>query len=376
MTPKAWLFLALGLFVVYYAITWWRGVSTGESATKNPPAGAILINAIIGAVFGWVCGGGVQLNNNQLTFAAPFATSDLGANVTMATAVIALAFLGVAVAFIHTRGGTGWPSPLELFIGFITNFFDTLGIGSFATTTTIFRSWRMVRDERIPGTLNVGHTLPSITQAFIYTRIVPVDSLTLVAMILSAILGAWLGAGVVASWPRRKIQIGMGVALLGAASLMLLTQLKLVPGGGDALALTGAKLGAAVGVNFVLGALMTLGIGLYAPCMILIALLGMNPTAAFPIMMGSCAFLMPVASIRFIRKGSFHLGVSWGLLLGGIPAVLIAAFIVKSLPLVAVRWLVIVVVVYTAIALLRAARAHAAARPVGARLSAMGPEAE
>ena len=244
--------------------------------------------------------------------------------------------------------------------GFITNFFDTLGIGSFASTTSIFRFWNMVPDERIPGTLNVGHTLPAIVQAFIFTRIVPVESRTLILMIAAAIAGAWLGAGVVASWPRRNIQLGMGLALAGAAALMLLSLFHLTPGGGDALALTGGRLALAVGVNFVLGALMTLGIGLYAPCMILISALGMNPVAAFPIMMGSCAFLMPVASIRFIRFRSFDPRAAVGLLIGGLPAVLIAAFLVKSLPLTAVRWLVVVVVIYTSVTLLRAAAASAA----------------
>jgi hypothetical protein len=161
----------------------------------------------------------------------------------------------------------------------------------------------------------------------------------------------------------------MGGALLGAATLMMLGALQLVPAGGEALALGGTKLAVAVTVNFLLGSLMTLGIGLYAPCMILVSLLGMNPTAAFPIMMGSCAFLMPAASVRFVRARSFHPGVSLGLLVGGLPAVLIAAFIVKSLPLAAVRWLVVAVVVYTAVNLLRAAlreRAAAAAAPVAA----------
>jgi uncharacterized membrane protein YfcA len=148
-----------------------------------------------------------------------------------------------------------------------------------------------------------------------------------------------------------------------------MTALKLVPGGGDALALSGPRFAIGLAVNFLLGALMTLGIGLYGPCMILVSLLGMNPTAAFPIMMGSCAFLMPIASARFIRERRADLRASLGLLLGGIPAVLIAAFIVKSLSLTAVRWLVVIVVVYTAIALLRAARAEARSDASAAGLS-------
>ena len=101
---------------------------------------------------------------------------------------------------------------------------------------------------------------------------------------------------------------------------------------------------------------MTLGIGLYAPCLIMISLLGMDPKAAFPIMMGSCAFLMPVASIRFIREHAYDIRPSIGLAIAGIPAVLIAAYIVRSLPLTAVRWLVMIVVLYTAATMLATAR--------------------
>jgi uncharacterized membrane protein YfcA len=248
-----------------------------------------------------------------------------------------------------------FPTLGEIGIGALTNFFDTLGIGSFATTTALFRFLRLVPDRIIPGTLNSGHTLPTVVQAFIYTTMVKVDVLTLFSFIIAAVLGAWLGAGIVASWPKRRVQIGMGVALLGAATLMLMTQLNLFPGGGDALGVRGIKLLIGVSVNFLLGALMSLGIGLYAPCMILVSLLGMNPTAAFPIMMGSCAFLMPVGSLRFIRERCYSLHAALGLAIGGIPGVLLAAYILTSLPIYAVRWLVIVVVVYTAVTMLRSA---------------------
>jgi uncharacterized membrane protein YfcA len=171
-------------------------------------------------------------------------------------------------------------------------------------------------------------------------------------------LGAWLGAGVVASWPRRKVQIGMGSALLGFAVIMIIRnpQVGIMPAGGDALALTGTRLAIGLVGNFVLGALMTIGIGLYAPCMILIFMLGMRPTVAFPIMMGSCAFLMPIASIRFIRAKSYEPRAIIGMLVAGIPAVFIAALIVKSLDLNTVQWLVVAVVAYTGVSMLRSAR--------------------
>jgi uncharacterized membrane protein YfcA len=268
-----------------------------------------------------------------------------------------LLFVGLGLVLVFyaatiLRGGLVAPTALQTAIGFVTAFFDTLGIGSFATTTAAYKLRNLVPVKLIPGTLNVGHTLPTIAQAFIFTKLVPVESKTLVLMIAAAVLGSWIGAGVVVHWPRRKIQIGMALALLGAAVLMLMTALNLFPAGGDTLGLSGARLAVALGGNFVLGALMMLGIGLYAPCMILIYLLGMNPLAAFPIMMGSCAFLMPVSSAKFVGTGTYHRQAALGLALGGLPAAIIAGLWVPSMSLDYVRWLVVVVVVYTAIHML------------------------
>ncbi len=248
-----------------------------------------------------------------------------------------------------------FPTPLSLGVGGITNFFDTLGIGSFATTTSMFRAFRMVPDRIIPGTLNAGHTLPTVTQAFFYISVIPVDVVTLISMIAAAVAGAWLGAGIVAGWSKRKVQIGMGAALLAAAIFFTMRNLGLFPAGSTEIGVTGVKLVIAVAGNFLLGALMSLGIGLYAPCMILVSLLGMSETTAFPIMMGSCAFLMPVGSLKFIKERAYSLRVALGLALGGIPGVIVAATIVKNLNLKTVRWLVIVVVLYTALTMLYAA---------------------
>jgi len=273
---------------------------------------------------------------------------------------VGLIFAAVFVAGLRRRaseesGDRIRPSGVELAAGFITVFFDTLGIGSFATTTAIFRAMRLVPDELIPGTLNVGHTIESVLSAFVFINLVPVAPVTLISMVVASALGAWFGSGVVAQLPRQRIRYGMGVALTVAATLMLMSQLRLLPSGGEAMGLQGGWLIFAVACNFVLGSLMTLGIGLYAPCMIVVCLLGMNPKAAFPIMMGSCAGLMPMAAVRFVRADRYSPSASAGLTLGGIPALFIAAYLVKSLPLDAIRWLVIVVVFYTAATLIRAA---------------------
>jgi uncharacterized membrane protein YfcA len=252
----------------------------------------------------------------------------------------------------------GFPSLVETATGFVTDFFDTLGVGSFAPTTSIFRLLRVVPDELIPGTLLVGHTAATLAQAFIYITIIEVDMTSLVLLIAAAILGAWLGASTVSRWPRRRIRAGMGVALLAAAGLLLATALGLVPAGGATVGLRGMRLAVGLAGNFVLGALMTIGIGAYAPSLILFGLLGMNLASVFPIMMGSCAFLMPVGGMRFLRRGRYAPRAALGLALGGVPGVLLAAFLVRSMSIELVRWLVIVVVVYTAVTLLRSARAE------------------
>lgn len=282
-------------------------------------------------------------------------TDTLALSATFAT--LAAFTLSYATVWARSLLKTRLPRPAlpSVLTGFVTNFFDTLGIGSFATTTSIFKFTRMVPDELIPGTLNAGHTIPTILQAFIYIAAIEIDLTTLLLMIGGAVAGSWFGAGRVADLPKRKVQIGVGGALLFAFFVLLLRQFDLFPAGGDALGLTGAKLAAAVAFNTLFAAISTLGIGFYAPCMTVVGLLGMNPIAAFPIMMGSSAFLMPVASARFVLRHAYSPAVALGLTFGGLAGVPLAAFVVKSLPLTAVRWLVMLVILYAAIRMLRSA---------------------
>lgn len=239
-------------------------------------------------------------------------------------------------------------------IGFVVNFFDVLGIGAFAPQTALLKFTKQTEDRLLPGTMNVANTIPVLIQALIFITVIKVEPVTLVLMLASAAAGAIMGVGVVAKLPEKTLRLVMGCALLVTASFMLARNMEWIQGGGAAIGLQGGKLILAVVANFVLGALMTVGIGLYAPCMALVFALGMSPQVAFPIMMGSCAFLMPPASIRFIREGAYNRKAAVGMAIPSIFAVLIAAFIVKSLPMVALRWVVIVVILYTAGVMLRA----------------------
>jgi uncharacterized membrane protein YfcA len=270
--------------------------------------------------------------------------------------VFGVAFIGQWVQQVrHDARPVDRPTPGQTAIGFGTNFFDTLGIGSFAPTTALYKLFRVIPDEEIPGTLNVGHTPPVLLQVPIFFTIVAIDHFMLASWIGAAVLGAWLGAGVVARLPRRKIQLGMGIALFAAAVFFSIGLLGLYPVGGEARGVGGMALVVACTFSFVFGSLMTIGVGIYAPTMIVVTLLGMHPETAFPLMMGAAGFLMPVSSIRFLQARRYNLRAALGLAIGGLPAVLVAAFVVKSMDLALMRTLVVFVVLYTSLAMLRSA---------------------
>ena len=281
----------------------------------------------------------------------------------MTTAIwITLIILSIFFIYVLTKDVIKHQKVLEnvsviktALIGFVVNFFDVLGIGAFAPQTALLKFTKQTEDRVLPGTLNVSNTIPVLIQALIFIQIVEVESITLISMLLSATAGAILGAGIVAKLPVRKIQLTMGFALLVTSFFMLSGQMSWIQAGGEAIGLTGLKLALAIGANFILGAFMTVGIGLYAPCMALVYALGMSPLVAFPIMMGSCAFLMPPASAKFIKEGAYNRKASISMAIPGIIAVLIAALLVKSLPLNTLRWVVIVVIIYTSLVMFKSA---------------------
>lgn len=236
-------------------------------------------------------------------------------------------------------------------LGMITNFLDALGIGSFAIQTAVLKFTKTIDERILPGTLNVANTMPTTVQALIFIQAVEVDVLTLVALITASIIGSYLGAGVMAKLPKKQVKIIMGIALVIIAFLLFAGQMGWIAGlgTGTATALTGTKLIIGIVVFVILGALMSAGVGLYAPAMATVYLLGMSPLVAFPIMMGACAFLMPVGSYKFIKEEAYAPKLSLFIAFGGIIGVIFATSVVTSLPLDAVKWLVIIVVTITGI---------------------------
>ena len=240
-----------------------------------------------------------------------------------------------------------WASLLG--IGFITNFFDTLGIGSFAQQTALFKFFKLVNDRLIPGTMNVGNTIPTVLQAFIFMNVFRVEPLTLASISLAAPVGAVLGAGYVAKMSKRLIQIGLGSGLFLVALFIIAGFTGLVPSGGTALGISGVKLIAITIMSFIFGALQSIGIGFYAPCMAMVYAMGLHPSTAFPIMMTATGLLMAAGGARFIKEKAYNREAALSATIAGIAGVFLAAFVVKSMSLSLLKIVVLVVVVYTSV---------------------------
>ena len=250
--------------------------------------------------------------------------------------------------------GKQWASGFS--VGIVANFLDTLGCGSFAPSTFMYKLFNQIDDIDIPGTLNVGDTFPVIFEAFIFTASVDVDPMFLLIMYVCAAVGSFGFATIVTKWPRNKIRWALGV-MIPLAIIMLCKNTGWGPFGivGTATTLTGWKLFVAAALNILWGALMDIGFGLYAPCMATCLLLGVDATAAFPVFMGSCACLMPACSIEFIKSHRYDVAHTIGNALGGCVGVFLAWKVVTSLPMFWLINLVCVVLLWTSYTLISAA---------------------
>lgn len=248
------------------------------------------------------------------------------------------------------------PNVEAMGLGAVVCFFDTLGIGSFAPTAAWFKFRKMVPDRLIPPTMLVGLTPPVMVESVIFLLKlgVKVDPVLLFGSAVAVLLGGLLGAPIVARARVWIVQLTVAVGLLLAAVAYAMTNLDLMPGGGTAAGLPPILTIVAIAASFGFGVLLNFGVGNYAPTLVFLSLLGMDPRLCFPVMAGGAALMGAGAGARHIQIGQIDLKVVLGLAIGGIPGVLVAAYIVITLPLVILRWLVIVVVLYTAAVMFRA----------------------
>ena len=269
--------------------------------------------------------------------------------------LVSLLFIGLLTR--SALAGRVKPSLEGFGVGAVTNFFDTLGIGSFAPTMAWFKFRKLVPDRIIPQTMLVGHSLPTIAQAGIYLVLlgVMVDPVLLVGCMIALLMGGLLGVPLVAKAKVWVIQLIVAAALLIAAILYAMTNLHLMPGGGTASSLPLSLTVIAIAANFIFGILLNFGIGHYAPSLVMLGLMGLDPRLSFPIMAGGGALVIAGAGSRHVWIGHIDLRIALGMALGGVPAVLLAAFIVKEMPLEILRWLVAVVVLYASAVMFRAA---------------------
>lgn len=272
-------------------------------------------------------------------------------------AIVLLLIILLAIAIIiharHDQNSKDIKSNLVgLGIGLVTDFGDTLGIGNFETTTPLFRATNFIDDDRkLPGTLNAIQAIPTMSESFFFVTAIPVELTTLIPMVIASVIGAYLGSVIVSKWEKYFIQRFMAITLALTSLLMLANKLgwiKLLAVGNNASGLHGWPLVIAIIGNFILGILMSAGVGLYAPCMVMVYLLGMKPIAAFPIMMLSCALLMPAASFNFIKQERVSYRGVYGFIVGGIIGVYIAATFVKNLSMELLTWLIVLVCFWTA----------------------------
>jgi len=251
------------------------------------------------------------------------------------------------------------PNAEALALGTVVNFFDTLGIGSFAPTAAWFKFRRMVPDRLIPPTMVVGLTPPVMVESIIFLILlgVYVDPVLLLSCAIATMLGGLVGAPLVARARAWVVQLTVAAGLVLAAAAYAMTNLHLFPGGGTATGLPLAQTMVAAAASFGFGILANFGVGNYAPTLVMLSLMGMDPRLCFPIMATGGSLMGAGASVRHFKIGEVDLRIVLGLTLGGIPAVIVAAFIVKEMPLEMLRWLVLVVVLYAAIVMFKAALA-------------------
>jgi uncharacterized membrane protein YfcA len=231
-------------------------------------------------------------------------------------------------------------------------FFSSFGISDFAVSTILYRKMKWLTDKRLPGTLNTQCVIPVAVMALAFISVIQVDIVTLSICIIAQVIGAYFGPRFVVKLTPRSIRIFMGTGLMIATLFILISKFHFIPSGGTAIALSHTKLAIAAGCLFVFGALNNIGIGSYAPTMMTIYALGMNPAVAFPIMMGAATFSVPIGSMEFIKYGQYSRKITLFAATFGVLGVLMGVYLINQLDVSLLQWIVAAILFYSGISML------------------------
>lgn len=248
-------------------------------------------------------------------------------------------------------------SPVAMSISqFCIYFLSTFGISDFAIGAALYPKAKWVEDKKLPGTLNTACVIPVAAMALIYISSIEVDLLTLIVPIIAQVLGSYLSPRYVVKLPALQIKKLVMLGLFVAAGVILAGKLQLMPIGAEKTVLDPGMLSILAILSFIYGAMNNMGIGSYALTMATVYAMGLSPAVAFPIMMGACTFSVPVGGMQFIKLDSYSRKITLFSATAGVVGVLVAAFLVKSLNTSALQYVILGVILYSALSMLNSIR--------------------
>ena len=243
------------------------------------------------------------------------------------------------------------------FIGLIANFFDTLGIGSFALIIAMRGMLKVMPDDiRLIGTMNIHAVFIAVVQTLIFLNVFQVDTTNLIISIVMISLGSILSGIIAIRIKHTLVHKIMLAAFIVTGILLLFSQLNILPISSNSTVITGYMLIPFAIFMFIAGMLPGFGIGYYSLIKSSIFLFGVSPIVAFPLMAAASAFQQPITSAIFISNKKFYFKSALLLGISGSVGVLLAAPLISKIDPRTLKWWLLFVVVYNIITFARSSK--------------------
>ncbi|STX30149.1 integral membrane protein [Legionella beliardensis] len=238
--------------------------------------------------------------------------------------------------------------------GIIAFIADTLGIGSFAVNVALAKLLNTFPDDELPAVNNGAQVIPGVIESFFFMKLIDVDLTTLLTLVIGACIGGLIGGTIVSRLSKQAIRLGMMCCFMVIIGLLICHQLRLMPIGGDLLALHGWKLTVGFIAMIICGGLTSVGIGLFVMVQGILFLLNVSPLIAFPIMTTAGAMQQPLTTLVFLQQNKIPLKKTLILSFAGCLGVLITLQIFTHLTVTWLHSLLLVIMIYNLYAISRA----------------------